>query len=340
VALIMALMSASRSDPHRTMVNPITVFAAALLWAVGAMTPLAAQEAWPQRTITMVVPFAAGGTSDVIARLVGEELGKALGVTIVHENVPGAGGSTALARVARAAADGYTIVLGNSGTNAASYAIYPEIKYKPEDFVAVGLVARTLPVIALKKEHAGLTLAEFIAKSKAEPKKYTLGHAGVGSSNYLICRTFLQAAGVEATLVGYRGAGPALNDLIGGQIDGVCDTATALAGSLKAGSIKGLVISAASRLASLPEVPTATEAGLPTFDAQGWNAVFVPKDVPAPIVARMRAALQTALASAFLRQRFGELETLLPSAEDRTPEVVAKLVAGDVERYRVLLKPN
>ncbi len=171
----------------------------------------------------MIVPFAAGGTSDVIARVVAEEMAKSLGQPIVIENVAGAGGSTALTRAARAEADGYTIAIGNAGTSAAAYTIYPKLPFTPESFAPIAVVAKTFGIVALRKDFPAKNLQEFIAYAKKNPGKVNLGHAGIGSSNFLICKSFEHAAGIEVTLVGYRGAAPALTDAIGGQIDGVCD---------------------------------------------------------------------------------------------------------------------
>jgi tripartite-type tricarboxylate transporter receptor subunit TctC len=311
-------------------------------WIVGAMLALACQSAtaqdYPAKTITMIVPFAAGGSSDVIARLVGDEMGRVLGQRIVMENMGGAGGATALSRAAKAEPDGYTIVIGNSGTNAASYSIYPDLKYTHADFAPVGLVAKTSPMIALKLDFPAKTLTEFVAYAKANPGKVSLGHAGVGSSNYLICRTFIKAAGVDVALVSYRGAGPALNDLMGGQIDGVCDAATSLSGAVQGEKVKALVVATPERLASLPAVPTSAEAGLPAFQAQGWNAIFVPKKTPEAIVAKLNAALKTALASPNLQARFKDLSSVVPSQEEMTPAFVAQLVPAEIEKYRVLLQ--
>ncbi len=302
-----------------------------------AAQPATAQDSYPSKAITMIVPFAAGGSSDVIARLVGDEMGRVLGQRIVMENMGGAGGATALSRASRSEPDGYTIVIGNSGTNAASYTIYPDLKYTQADFAPVGLVAKTSPMIALKLDFPAKTLMEFVAYAKANPGKVSLGHAGVGSSNYLICRTFIKAAGVDVALVSYRGAGPALNDLMGGQIDGVCDAATSLSGAVMGEKVKALVVATPSRLASLPAVPTSTEAGLPTFQAQGWNAIFVPKNTPEPIIAKLNGALRTALASPNLQGRFKELSSVVPSPDEMTPAFVAALVPGEIEKYRVLL---
>lgn len=297
-----------------------------------------AQDKYPSKPITMIVPFAAGGSSDVIARLVGDEMGRVLGQRIIMENMAGAGGATALTRAARAEPDGYTIVIGNSGTNAASYSIYPDLKYTQGDFAAVGLVAKTSPMIALKLDFPAKTLMEFVAYAKANPGKVTLGHAGVGSSNYLICRTLVKAAGVDVALVSYRGAGPALNDLMGGQIDGVCDAATSLSGAIEGGKVKPLVVATPARLPSLPDVQTSREAGLPAFQAQGWNAIFVPKATPQPVIARLNEALRTALSSDNLTKRFKDLSSVPPGPDELAPAFVTAMVPGEIEKYRVLLQ--
>lgn len=301
-------------------------------------SPIArAEDPYPNRPITMIVPFAAGGTSDVIARLVAEQMSLALGQRVVNENMAGAGGSTALARAARAAPDGYTIAIGNSGTNAAVYAIYPDIKYAPEDFAPIGLVAKTLPVIAIKNSFPARDVAEFVAYAKAHPGGVNLGHAGIGSSNYLICKGFAQAAGIEVTLVSYRGAAPALNDLMGGQIDGVCDAAASVTSAIEGGRVRGLVISSHARLRTLPNVPTATEAGLPEFQQQGWNGLFAPKETPETIIARLNAALRVAVASDNLQKRMDDLGSIPAAGEELSPTYVATLVPREIEKFRKLL---
>jgi tripartite-type tricarboxylate transporter receptor subunit TctC len=273
----------------------------------------------------------------VIARLAADQMARHLGQSIVHENTAGAGGTVALARAAKATPDGYTIAIGNSGTNAASYVIYKEIKYTPDDFQPIGLVAKTIPVIALKKDFPVKTVAEFVDYAKKNPGKVNLGHAGVGSSNYLICKAFTQAAGIEVTLVGYRGAAPALNDAIGGQIDGVCDAAASVASSIQSGHVKGLVISSPKRLGTIPDVPTAAEAGLPGFQQQGWNGFFVPKGTPKPVVDKLNAALRTAVASETFQKRMDELGSLPASGDELTPEYVKQLVPVEIERFSKLL---
>jgi len=285
----------------------------------------------------MIVPFAAGGTSDVIARAVAEEMGQSLGQPIVIENVAGAGGSTALARAARAEPDGYTIAIGNAGTSAATYTIYPKLPFTPESFAPIAMVAKTFGIVALRKDFLAKELKDFIAYAKNNPGKINLGHAGVGSSNFLICKSFVQAAGIDVTLVGYRGAAPALTDAIGGQIDGVCDAAASVSQAIDDNLVRGLVVGSNVRLATLPALPTSAEAGLPEFEAQGWNGLFAPKGTPPEIIAKLNAAARTAVESDAVRKRFADLSTVAPDASEHAPEVLGQLVTRDVEKYRKLL---
>jgi tripartite-type tricarboxylate transporter receptor subunit TctC len=312
---------------------------ARLLAAVAALAMASAASAqnYPNRPITMIVPFAAGGTSDVIARTVAEQMSSALGQAVVIENVGGAGGSIALARMARAEADGYTIAIGNAGTNAATYTIYPKLTFTPESFVPIAVVAKTFGIIALRKDFPAKNLQEFIAYAKSNPGKVNLGHAGVGSSNFLICKAFAHAAGIDVTLVGYRGAAPALTDAIGGQIDGVCDAAASVAQPINEKLVKGLVVGANVRLASLSELPTSAEAGLPDFEAQGWNGLFAPKGTPADIIAKLNAAAKTAVESEPVKKRFADLSTVAPDANEHTADVLQQLVTRDVEKFGKLL---
>jgi tripartite-type tricarboxylate transporter receptor subunit TctC len=306
--------------------------------ALAVFASAAHAQDYPKRPITMIVPFAAGGTSDVIARTVAEQMGTALGQPVVIENVAGAGGSTALARAARAEPDGYTIAIGNAGTSAAAYTIYPKLPFSPESFVPIAMVAKTFGIVALRKDFPAKTLQEFITYAKANPGKINLGHAGVGSSNFLICRSFVHAAGIEVTLVGYRGAAPALTDAIGGQIDGVCDAAASVSQAIDDKLVKGLVIGSQVRLATLPDLPTSAEAGLPEFEAQGWNGLFAPKGTPPEIVTKLNAAAKTAVDSEPVKKRFHDLSTVAPDANEHAPEVLQQLVSRDVEKYRKLLQ--
>jgi tripartite-type tricarboxylate transporter receptor subunit TctC len=309
----------------------------ALVAAFSFVTTAHAQN-YPSRPITMIVPFAAGGTSDVIARTVAEQMTVALGQPVVIENIGGAGGSIALTRAARAAPDGYTIAIGNAGTSAATYTIYPNLTFTPDSFLPVAMVAKTFGIVALRKDFPAKNMPEFLAYAKSNPGKINLGHAGVGSSNFLICKSFVQAAGIDVTLVGYRGAAPALTDAIGGQIDGVCDAAASVAQPIIEKLVKGLVVGSTVRLATLPELPTSAEAGLAEFEAQGWNGLFAPKGTPAEIIAKLNAAAKTAVENDAVKKRFADLSTVAPDANEHTPDVLQKLVTRDVEKYKKLLE--
>ncbi len=315
-------------------------FLTRLLVAVAALSFVtgASAQNYPSRPISMIVPFAAGGTSDVIARTVAEQMSVALGQPIVIENVGGAGGSIALARAARAEPDGYTIAIGNAGTSAAAYTIYPMLSFTPESFVPIAMVAKTFGIVALRKDFPAKNMQEFIAYAQSNPGKINLGHAGVGSSNFLICKSFVQAADIDVTLVGYRGAAPALTDAIGGQIDGVCDAAASVSQPIVEKLVRGLVVGSTVRLATLPDLPTSAEAGLPEFEAQGWNGLFAPKGTPPDILAKLNAAARTAVESDAVKKRFADLSTVAPDANEHTPDVLQKLVTRDVEKYRKLLE--
>ena len=284
----------------------------------------------------MIVPFAAGGTSDVIARLP-KRWSKSLGQPIVIE-CRGSWWSTALARAARAEADGYTIAIGNAGTSAATYTIYPKLPFAPDSFVPIAMVAKTFGIVALRKDFPAKTLADFIAYAKKNPGKVNLGHAGIGSSNFLICKSFAQAAGIDVTLVGYRGAAPALTDAIGGQIDGVCDAAASVSQAIDDRLVRGLVVGSTVRLATLPDLPTSAEAGLPEFEAQGWNGLFAPKGTPPAIIAKLNTAARSAVESDPVKKRFHDLSTVAPDANEHASEVLGQLVTRDVEKYRKLLE--
>jgi tripartite-type tricarboxylate transporter receptor subunit TctC len=316
----------------------LSKLAATLALVLGTCVSASAQD-FPKRPITMIVPFAAGGTSDVIARAVAEQMAATLGQTIIIENVVGAGGSTALARAARSAPDGYTIAIGNAGTSAATYTIYPKLSFTPDSFASIGMVAKTFGVVALRKDFPASDLKGFIAYAKANPGKVNLGHAGIGSSNYLICKSFVQAAGIDVTLVGYRGAAPALTDAIGGQIDGVCDSAASVSQAIDDKLVKGIVVGSTVRLATLPDLPTSAEAGLPEFEAQGWNGLFAPKGTPPEIIAKLNAAARESVESDLVKKRFQDLSTVAPDANEHAPEVLQQLVTRDVAKYNKLLTP-
>jgi tripartite-type tricarboxylate transporter receptor subunit TctC len=309
---------------------------ACLMFALAFGAEVAADD-YPSRPITLIVPFAAGGSSDVNARLIGEQMSQHLGQRIVIENIGGAGGAVALARVAQAPPDGYTIVQGNSGTNTAVYLCTPDVKFTPEDFAPIGMFNKSSAVVAVRRNFPARTLAEFIAHARQNPGTLNIGHSGVGSQNYLFCKAFTQAAGIDVTLVGYRGGGPALNDLIGGQIDGLCDSSASVTPAIQGGLVRGIALASKTRLAHLPDVPTAAEAGLPQFEIQGWYALFAPKGTPPAVIARLNAAMRAGVASPDYQKRLDDLGSHPADDTEMKPDYLAQLVPREIDKFRKML---
>ena len=266
-------------------------------------TACASAQSYPTRPIVLIVPFAVGGPNDVLARIVTAHMSQTLGQRIVIENVTGAGGTIGSERVAIATPDGYTLLSGNLGTHAASYAYYPELKYHPDDFAPIGMVAGTPNFLAVRKDFPAATLAEFIDYAKKNPGKVTAGHAGNGSNGNLVCLLLMNSADIQIQLVPYRGSGPAMNDLIAKQIDAICDSAPTVVPQARAGSIRALAVAQLQRTERLPDVPTSAEAGLPSFEVTGWNALFAPKNTPTAILEILNHALNEALADPVVEQR-------------------------------------
>jgi tripartite-type tricarboxylate transporter receptor subunit TctC len=302
-------------------------------------SPAAARGAYPERPITMIVPFAAGGPTDVIARIVAEHMSRTLGQQVVIENVTGAGGTTGIARAAQAAPDGYTIAMGHMGTHGAAPAVYPDIKYDPvKDFAPVGLAAGTPIVIVAKKDFPAKNLKEFLGVLKTGSEKLNEAHAGVGSVSFTTCALFNSLAGAKPTRVTYRGTGPALNDLVAGQVDYMCDQIVNLVPQIQAGTIKAYAVALPQRSPALPDVPTTKEAGMPDFQVSAWNAVFAPKGTSPEIVKKLNAALVKAVEDPATSKRILDLGGDLSNKEARTPEGLRKLVESEVARWNKVLK--
>jgi tripartite-type tricarboxylate transporter receptor subunit TctC len=308
--------------------------------AIGLATLSApAQTDYPRRTITLIVPFAAGGPTDIVARIAGEHLSRTLGQQVVIENVLGAGGTTASTRAMRANPDGYTIIMGHMGTHAAAVAVYPNLAYRPDaDFEPIGMVAGTPVLILTRKDFPAKTLAEFISYVKANTDKLNMAHAGVGSVSFTTCLLLNHLLQVKPTSVPFSGTGPAMNALIGGQVDYMCDQIVSVVPQVQAGTIKALAIGTPQRSPALPDVPTAREAGLPAFDAVAWNALFAPKGTPKPIVDMLAAALDKALDDPNVRKRLLELGSELPGKDGRGPQALAALVKNEIARWTPIIK--
>ena len=313
----------------------------ALAALAAAWSGAASAQNYPTRPITMIVPFAAGGPTDVIARIVGEHMSKTLGQQIVVENVVGAGGTTGITRGAQAKPDGYTIMMGHMGTHGAAPALYPKLRYDPvKDFTPIGLAAGTPILIVAKKTMPANNLKEFIEYLKKNQDKVNQAHAGTGSVSHTTCTLFNSIIGVKPTLVGYSGTGPVLNDLVGGQVDYACDQIVNLVEQIRAGSIKAYAIATPERSPSLPDVPTTTEAGLPEYQVSAWNAIFAPKNTPKDVADKLSGALNKALDDAATQKRLLDLGGVLPKGEERTPAYLGEFVKKEVERWTPILKAS
>jgi putative tricarboxylic transport membrane protein len=312
----------------------------AALASMCAFVAPANAQTYPTRSITMIVPFAAGGPTDVVARIVTGHMAQTLGQSIIIENVVGAGGTTATTRAARAANDGYTLVTGHMGTHAASVPLYPNLAYHPEkDFEPIALLAGTPILILARKDFPPKDLNEFIAYVKANSEKVNAAHAGVGSVSHVSCQLLNAILDIKPTGVPFNGTGPAMNALVGGQVDYMCDQIVNAVPQVNAGTIRAYAVATPERNPSLPNVPTTTEAGLPAFQAQAWNAVFAPKGTPAPVIARLNAATVKALDDEGVRKRLLDLGSVIPAAADRTPEALAALVKSEIAKWTPVLKP-
>ncbi|HEY7725040.1 MAG TPA: tripartite tricarboxylate transporter substrate-binding protein [Anaeromyxobacteraceae bacterium] len=314
--------------------QPAALLVAALLLPAGA-----ARAAYPERPITMIVPFAAGGPTDVVARIVGEPMSRTLGQQVVVENVAGAGGTTGITRGAQAAPDGYTIMMGHMGTHGAAPAVYPNLKYDPaKDFAPVGLAAGTPILIVARKNFPAKDLKEFVAYLRSNGGKLNEAHAGVGSVSFTTCSFLNSLLGAKPTRVVYRGTGPALNDLVAGQVDYMCDQIVNLVPQIQAGTIRAYGVALPQRAPALPDVPTTKEGSLPEFQVSAWNAVFAPKGTPPGVIARLHDALVKALGDERTRKRLLDLGADLSDRAAQTPEGLQKLVESEVARWNRVLK--
>ena len=308
----------------------------ALFVLVISSAPAAAQ--YPDKPITVVVPFAAGGPTDVVTRLLGDHMSRTLGQTIIVENVGGAGGTIGMTRAAQANPDGYTIAVGNTGTQSAAPALYPNLKYDPaKSFAQIGITNFTPQAIVAKKSTQASSLKEFIDYLKANSEKLTYGHAGVGSIAHVSGLLFNAQFGLKPTLVPYRGTGPALQALVAGQLDYMIDQSLNVIPQVKAGTIKVYAIAAPERLSSLPDAPTTGEAGV-DFVFRAWNAMVAPKGTPKEIVGRLADALSKALDDPKVQERYNELGSSVPTANERGPAGLQKLVETEIARITPVIK--
>ena len=295
-------------------------------------------SSYPARPITVVVPFPAGGPSDVVARVMTEQIGKILGQNLVIENVGGAGGTLGSSRVAAAAPDGYTLLAGSMGSHVSAPVLTPGIKYDLErDFIPVGLTAHAPAVVVARKDFPAKDLREFVAYLKQNGDQVKQAHGGVGASSHMACLLFNTAAGTKPTLVAYRGTAPAMNDLVGGHVDFFCEQAVSVAPQISAGTIKAYAMSGSERLSALPNVPTAKEAGV-NYHMSIWAGIFAPKGTSKEIVGKLATALDKALDDPGVKNRIADLGGSLPGKAERKPAKFEAFVKSEIARWSPILK--
>ena len=310
---------------------------AACAAALQGLTAAAAQP-YPSRPITMIVPLATGGSTDVIARLMAEGMRAALGQPIIVENVTGAGGSIGVGRVARSTPDGYTIGIGQWGTNVASGAIYPLQFDLLKDFEPIGLIATQPFLIVSKKTVPADDLKGFIAWLKANADKASQGNSGIGTPSHVGGILFQKAIGVRLQMVPYRSAGLSMQDLVAGQIDVQLDTPAVSLPQVRSGNIKAYAVTARSRLSAAPDIPTTDEAGLPGFYFSFWHALWVPKDTPKDIILKLNGAVVSTLADPAIRKKLVDLSQEIFPREQQTPEALAAFQKAEIEKWWPIIK--
>ncbi|MBK8324182.1 MAG: tripartite tricarboxylate transporter substrate binding protein BugD [Betaproteobacteria bacterium] len=311
-------------------------FVAAL--AAFAFSAAATAQDYPTRTITIVVPFAAGGPTDTVARLISQSMAKSLGQTVIVENVAGAGGTIGPKRVAGAKPDGYQLVLMHIGIST-SVSLYRNLGYNPQtDLSPIGLITDVPMTFIAKKDFPPKDMKELIAYVKANKDKVTYANAGVGAASHLCGMLFMTAIQADLTTVPYKGTGPAMTDLMGGQVDFMCDQTTNTTPQIKGGKVKAYAVTTSTRVKSLADLPTVQESGLKDFHVGVWHGLWAPKDTPKPVIDKLAAALQAALKDPNVVTKFAELGTEPVPAAQATPAALAAHLKTEVEKWGPIIK--
>src|ERR1700675_4128780 len=321
------------SSTPRISVWPALVIAMAF---IAGVLPARAQD-YPSRPITVIVPFPAGGASDVVARIVTNQMSKTLGQSIIIENVSGAGGTIGSARAAAAAPDGYTLLAAAMGSHVAAPVLTPNVKYDPVvDFVPVGITAHSPAVIIARKDFPAKDLREFVAVLRQQGAAVKQAHGGIGSSSHMACLLFTAEIGAKPTLIAYRGSGPALNDLVGGHVDFMCEQSVSVSDQVLAGTVKAYAVSAPERLATLPNVPTAKEAGV-NYEMSVWSGLFAPKGVSPEVIAKLADALDKSLDEPAVGETLARLGGSVPAKAERNPAAFDRFVRSEIVRWAPIL---
>ncbi len=321
------------------MLKSFRILATALLGFAPAGAVLA--QGYPSKPVTIVVPFAAGGPTDTIARLYGEQLSKSLGQPFIVENVVGAGGVTGTNRVARATADGQVLLVHNVAPHVAGPALYTGATYDPvSDFEPVASLAEAAIYVVVRKDFPATTLKAFIDYAKANPGKVSFASAGSGSATHLACELLKQKAGIDMLHVPYRGTGPALNDLVSGKVDMMCDQGLNVGSQLKANNVRALAIAQDSRSQGFPDVPTTKEAGLEGLIVNASTAMYAPKGTPAAVIKALNEALTTAARSELIGQRLEQLVSERPAGGRMTPDGLKAFTAAEFMKWTSTIKSS
>ena len=300
--------------------------------------PLAQAADFPTKTITMIVPFSAGGPTDTVARLLGQAMGADLKQTVIVENVAGAGGTVGAGRAARSDPDGYTLFLHHIGQSTAP-ALYRKLAYNAvDDFAPIGLVTDVPMTLVARGDFPAKDLKDLIDYVKKNKDKVTYANAGLGAASHLCGMLFMSAISTDLTTVPYKGTGPAMNDLLGGKVDFMCDQTTNTTSQIKAGKIKVYAVTTKTRVPSLPDVPTSAEAGLPNFEVTVWHGLYAPKGTPKAVVDRLNAALKVALKDPQLKQRFADLGTEPVADNLATPEALNAHLKAQIALWGPIIK--
>lgn len=311
-----------------------SLFAGSLI--AGLMMAAQAQAAFPERPVTLVVPFAAGGSTDVVARVIAEKMSEDLGQQVVVQNVAGAGGSLGAGNVARAEPDGYTILMGTVATHALNPLILTSKPYDAEaDFTPVSLLVLVPNVLVVNPELPAKSVEELLALLKAEPDKWSYASSGNGTPLHLSGELFKSMAGVTMEHIPYKGSGPALNDLLGNQVSIMFDNLPSSSTHIKAGTLRALAVTTAERAPSFPDIPTMAEAGLPGYETYTWNALFAPKDTPKEVVDRLNAAAVKAMADPGVAERMKEFSATIVAS---TPEELGAHVTAEIAKWTPVVK--
>lgn len=306
--------------------------------ALGAMQHAYAADEYPSKVITIIVPFAAGGPSDTVARLTAQTMGNVLKSTMIVENVGGAGGTIGAARLTQAKPDGYTVFIHHIGHSTAP-ALYRKLTYDPiNDFAPIGLINDGAMAFIARPDFPANNLQEMLDYIKANKDKINIANAGIGSASHLCGMLFMTQINTDLTTVPYKGTGPAMNDLLGGQVDFMCDQTTNNASQIKAGKVKAYAITTEKRLDALPNVPTTSEAGMPNFTITVWHAMYAPKGTPQPIIDKLSKALQEALKDPTLIQRFADLGSMPVAQERATPEALRAHLKSEIDKWGPIIK--